>query len=106
MKTQHTQESWKILPDCQRERGNPFDSTRFIATQDAEWSGDNRDGSDYLISGSLICEMRDGPPERTRLIAAAPELLSACQVALAACEIEFPGSTAGLLRAAIAKATA
>jgi hypothetical protein len=41
-----------------------------------------------------------------RLIAAAPEMLDACKAALAACEIEFPGSTTGLLRAAIAKATA
>lgn len=113
----HTPGPWKVYQDCQRERGNPFDVNRFIATQDAHWSGDNCDGSDYLMSGSLICEMRDGPAANARLIAAAPELLEALRFCLPALEWSANNSPSAvrrssarseleMARAAIAKATA
>ena len=59
----------KVLRDCYpASRSNPFDASRFIATEDAEWSGDNLDGSDYLMSGELIAAMRDVDPRHAAFI--------------------------------------
>jgi hypothetical protein len=74
----------------------------------------NVEMSDYvpddwaLSQGSIICQMRDGDPRDAHLIAAAPELLQALEMALGAVEYfdEHEGAPMLLdaVRAAIAKA--
>jgi hypothetical protein len=61
-----------------------------------------------LTSGSIVCQMRDGDPRDAHLVAAAPELLEALEMALGAVEYfdEHEGAPMLLdaVRAAIAKA--
>ena len=72
---------WKVMP-CPVNNGlHPCHDHRWIATADAEFGHDCRGWS--LSSGSLICEMRDGPIANARLIAACPDMLAACRAALA-----------------------
>lgn len=94
---------------CPKHAGkHAFHDTRWIATHDAELSygHDSRDESWGLESGSLVCEMRDGPSENAYLIAAAPDLLAAAIAALTIVNREQPdGSIAADLLKAIRKAT-
>jgi hypothetical protein len=61
-----------------------------------------------LTQGSIVCQMRDGDPRDAHLIAAAPDLLEALEMALGAVEYfdEHEGAPMLLdaVRAAIAKA--
>ena len=86
MKTNtHTSGPWKVMP-CPKHAGkHAFHDTRWIATHDAELSygHDSKDESWGLESGSLICEMRDGPSANAHLIAAAPDLILAMEEMLA-----------------------
>ncbi len=106
--SKHTAGPWKILPDEFASK-NPYGKTRFIATHDATWSGDSPQSDDYLVSGSLICAMRDGPEANAHLITAAPELLAS--LAWAISYFDDPNRVLdsrelNKARAALAKATA
>jgi hypothetical protein len=50
-----------------------FHDHRYIVTNDAEiLVSDTDKGNWWLLKGEIICVMRDGPPERAHLVAAAP----------------------------------
>ena len=70
---------WKVLgePAVDFRHDNPFAPSRFIATADAQWDNESEGN---LESGSLICAMRDGPPDNAALIAAAPQLYAALEL--------------------------
>jgi hypothetical protein len=52
-------------------------------TADAEVEMSDHVPDDWrLASGSIICQMRDGDPRDAHLVAAAPELLEALEMAL------------------------
>jgi hypothetical protein len=62
-----------------------------------------------LTSGSIVCQMRDGDPRDAHLVAAAPELLAALEMALESLDaVDVPQEWDCRLkvRAAIAKARA
>lgn len=112
MNTQDTFSQWKTLGDEFSHRpDNPWAKSRFVATHDAKWENDDPN-TGVLESGKLICEMRDGALGNVSLIAAAPELLAALNLALATIERLAPShrgfdSTRGtkdVICAAIAKA--
>lgn len=65
------------MPCPQHKGKHPFHDSRWIATHDAEPEFGHDPRSWYLASGSLICQMQDGPEANARLIAAAPDLLAA-----------------------------
>jgi hypothetical protein len=105
----HAAGPWKVVP-CPIHAGkHPCHDARWIMTADA-----NVEMSDYvpddwaLTQGSIVCQMRDGDPRDAHLIAAAPELLAALEMALGAVEYfdEHEGAPMLLdaVRAAIAQA--
>jgi hypothetical protein len=76
MSAAHTPGPWRVMPCPQHAEKHPFHDHRWIATQDAEVEFGHDPRSWGLSSGSLICEMRDGPPANAHLIASAPALLA------------------------------
>lgn len=84
------------MPCPQHAGKHPFHDHRYVVTSDAELSygHDPRDESWGLSSGAIICQMRDGPPERAHLVAAAPQMLDALIEArtVLAVALSWPGS--------------
>lgn len=77
MSAAHTPGPWRIMACPDLAGKHPFHDHRWIATADAEVEYDCNPANWRLPSGSLICEMRDGPTANAHLIAAAPEMLYA-----------------------------
>lgn len=75
-------ERWKVMPCPMHAGKHPFHDRRWIATEDAEVEFGHDPRSWKLSSGSLICEMRDGPPENAPMVAASPALLAFAKWAL------------------------
>jgi hypothetical protein len=79
-------------------------------TADAEIEMSDHVPDDWrLTSGSIICQMRDGDPRDAHLVAAAPELLEALEMALEsldAVDVPQEWDCRSKVRAAIAKARA
>jgi hypothetical protein len=79
-------------------------------TADAEVEMSDHVPDDWrLASGSIICQMRDGDPRDAHLVAAAPELLAALEMALEsldAVDVPQEWDCRSKVRAAIAKARA
>ena len=108
MKT-HTPGPWKVVP-CPIHHGkHPFHDARWVMTADAVVEHSEHVPNDWhLTSGSIICQMRDGDPQNAHLIAAAPELLAALEMAmesLDAVDVPQEWDCRSKVRAAIAKAT-
>ena len=82
MTTHHTPGPWKVIPCPMHAGKHPLHDQRWIATADTEIGFGHDPRSWALESGSLICEMRDGPLGNAPLIAAAPEMLSALELDL------------------------
>lgn len=59
---------WKVMPCPDNAGKHPFHDNRWIATEDAHVERGHDPRSWGLESGSLICEMRDGPPANAALI--------------------------------------
>lgn len=76
MSTTHTQGPWTVMADPTDVGPHHFHDSRWIATAGFEVEVWPDRKSFTLTKGSLICQMRDGPPANARLIAAAPELLA------------------------------
>lgn len=109
MKTnKHTSGPWKVIP-CPKNAGkHAFHDTRWIATSDAQVEVNPNDLTEWdLESGSLICEMRDGPSANALLIAAAPDMLAALQDVFVEMDLKTCSQfkTFAKVRAAIEKAT-
>lgn len=103
-------ESWKVVP-CPIHHGkHPCHDTRWVMTADAEVEMSEYVPNDWaLTSGSIICQMRDGDPRYAHLVAAAPELLAALEMALEsldAVDVPQEWDCRSKVRAAIAKASA
>jgi len=79
----HTPGPWKVMP-CPIHKGKHIlQDHRWIATQNAEVEYSPYVENDWgLSSGKLICQMRDTTPFDAKLIAAAPDLLDACEHAI------------------------
>lgn len=78
--TSPTPGPWEVVP-CPINKGkHPFHDSRWIMTKGTEIEYSEYVPADWDIrSGSIICEMRDGPTGNARLIAAAPEMLAALE---------------------------
>ena len=103
-------ESWKVVP-CPIHHGkHPCHDTRWVMTADAEVEMSDHVPDDWrLASGSIICQMRDGDPRYAHLVAAAPELQAALEMALEsldAVDVPQEWDCRSKVRAAIAKARA
>lgn len=101
---QHTPGPWKVMPCPQHHGKHPFHDHRWIATADAvvEFGHDPRSWG--VENGSLICEMRDGPPANAHLIAAAPDMAQACRLLMRAEDMQQGargGATMGAISTAI-----
>ena len=73
---------WKVMPDPLHKGKHPLHDSRWIVTVDAKVEFSPHVPGDWtLSSGSLVCRMTDLPHQdkAARLIAAAPELLTACE---------------------------
>ena len=80
----HTPGPWKTLGDeYSGKTGNPWAVKRYVVTHDAEWDWDDPSS---LITGKIICAMRDGDLGNPDLIAAAPDLLAALRSLVAQSE--------------------
>lgn len=64
----HTATPWKIMADPIRAGDIPFAGQRFIATADAVVEDGAVNESWRLVSGSLICTMRNGPKDNGAFI--------------------------------------
>ncbi len=105
----YTPGPWKVVP-CPIHGGkHPFHDARWVMTADAEVEMSDWVPNDWRLSqGSMICMMRDVDPRHAHLIAAAPDLLEALEMALGAVgyfdELEGAPMLLDAVRAAIAKA--
>ena len=103
-------ESWKVVPCPVHHGKHPCHDTRWVMTADAEVEMSDHVPDDWrLASGSIVCQMRDGDPRDAHLVAAAPELLAALEMALESLDaVDVPQEWDCRLkvRAAIAKARA
>jgi hypothetical protein len=83
---------WKIVP-CPIHAGkHPFHDHRWIMTADAEVEMADYVPNDWRLSqGSIVCQMRDRDPRDARLIAAAPDLLAACEAVVNDCNAILDG---------------
>lgn len=67
-KQMHTDLPWKVMPCPDHAGKHPFHDHRWIATADAHVERGHDPRSWGLETGTLICEMRDGPPANAALI--------------------------------------
>lgn len=118
MKTQtHTPGPWFVMADPLNKGKHPYHDARYITTSPEHYLYEDRFGDKQWAfeqdDAVIICAMRDSENQKpnARLIAAAPDLLAACQAALERLEASQPpanGATETVckqLKAAIAKAT-
>lgn len=84
MKPKHTPGPWKVMADPIYGKHHEYNAHRYIATADAKIKLSRYVPGDWCCEqGSQICSLRDGDTVgNAHLIAASPDLLRACDMAL------------------------